>query len=363
MKLFNSFNIPVDTPTAQRFEKASISLESKLVNINIDKLPVSDYTKKYFKDYQRKLRYSLQACSYILMHALHQSGKRIDEISIVDYGAGTGVLAMLAQEVGFAHVIYNDIYDISCRDAAIIAENAQAKAQDYVCGEMIDLVNFFKQRSFNCDIIVSRNVVEHIYDLEDHFKALSKIPSQKLTLFYATTANNHNPLTVWFTQRIQKRLEHEGMSNKWGKERDSLKAYKQMRQEIIQSHFPEIKSKDLLQLVKLSRGMVKDEIIKTVELFKNSGRYPDLKVKGKNTCDPYTGNWAEHLLDLEEYKNLFQKNGFDFKVVNGFYNTNYQNKVFNLITPLVNFIIRKSNLMGLHLAPFIGLEGTSKKEI
>jgi 2-polyprenyl-3-methyl-5-hydroxy-6-metoxy-1,4-benzoquinol methylase len=254
-----------------QFEQATVRLEKKLLSIDVEKLDVSAYSKKYFKDYQRKLKYSLQACSFILMHALHKSGKAIEEATIVDYGAGTGVLAMLAKEVGFGKVFYNDIYDISCKDAETIAIKALAQANDYVCGDINALQTFFKTNNQHCDIIVSRNVIEHIYSLEKYFKELSNFQNQELTLFFATTANIKNPLTVWYTQRIQRMLEFKGMTTKWGKERDSLKPYLQSRKEIIKAHFSGLSQNQIEILSTETRGLIKEEIISFTKDFINSG--------------------------------------------------------------------------------------------
>ncbi len=354
---FTSFKVPVNKDIELQFEQAAMRLEKKLLSIDVEKLNVSAYSKKYFKDYQRKLKYSLQACSFILMHALHKSGKEIKNATIVDYGAGTGVLAMLAKEVGFGKVIYNDIYDISCKDAETIAIKALAQANDYVCGDINALQTFFKSNNQYCDIIVSRNVIEHIYSLENYFKVLSDFQKQELTLFFATTANIKNPLTVWYTQRIQRMLEFKGMTTKWGKERDSLKPYLLSRKEIIKAQFTHLSASETDQLAIETRGLIKEEIIEFTKDFINSGTLKKSLISGCNTCDPNTGNWAEHLVAIEKYNELFVKNGFDFKVVNGFYNTNYSKKWLNLITPLVNICIKIFGSNGIYLAPFIGIEG------
>jgi 2-polyprenyl-3-methyl-5-hydroxy-6-metoxy-1,4-benzoquinol methylase len=357
MGLFASFKVPVSQAIEARFVRAAISLENKLNGIDVESLAISDYSKQYLKDYQRKLKYSLQACSLILMHALQKSGKAIEEITIVDYGAGTGVLAMLAKEVGFAKVIYNDIYDISCKDAETIAVKALANADDYVCGDIQALQNYFKINNQYCDIIVSRNVIEHIYNLEDYFNELSKIRSKQLTLFFATTANIKNPLTVWYTQRIQRKVELKGMTSKWTKERDSLKPHLQTRKEIITAQFSNLNEVQIDKLAKATRGLIKADIINFINDYLKTNTLKSSLVSGTNTCDPHTGNWVEHLIEIEQYNDLFIKNGFTFNVVNGFYNTNYSIKWLNLITPFVNILIKKFGKNGVYLAPFIGLAG------
>lgn len=357
MEWFKSFKVPVNKAMEQRFEQAVQRLEEKLLHIDVENLNVSAYSKKYFKDYQRKLTYSLQACAFILMHALQKSGKEIDKAIIVDYGAGTGVLAMLAKEVGFGKVVYNDIYDVSCKDAETIAGKALAKAHDYVCGDVQTLQTYFKSSNQFCDIIVSRNVIEHIYNLDDYFSALSAIPSQDLTLFFATTANIKNPLTVWYTQRIQKMLEYKGMTTKWGKERDSLQPYLVSRKEIIDKQFDHLNQSQIEAFAAETRGLIKEDIIKFVSDKIKIGTSNMAIADGYNTCDPYTGNWAEHLVKTEKYQHLFLENNFTFQIENGFYNTNYPQRWLNFVTPVLNVLIKTFGHKGIYLAPFIGLAG------
>lgn len=357
MKWFNSFNVPVNKDVELRFEQAVVRLEKKLMKINVDDLDVSEYSKKYFKDYQNKLKYSLQACAFILMHAGQKSGISMEQTVIVDYGAGTGVLAMLAKEVGFGKVIYNDIYEVSCHDAKIIATIANSVADEYVCGEVKALQLYFEKTNSTCNIIVSRNVIEHVYNLESYFKELRNIPHRELTLFFATTANYHNPLTVLYTNKIQRMLEFKGMTTKWGKERDTLQPYLITRRKIIESAHTELNNQEINQLAEVTRGLIKEDIHKVVAQYKQTGKIPNANVGGYNTCDPNTGNWAEHLVPLAAYKLLFEKNGFRFELQNGFYNTHYNKKWLNLITPAINFIIRKLGAKGIYFAPFIGLEG------
>ncbi len=358
--LFKSFHVPVNDKLQEHFEVACRALEKKLFDLDAEQLTISDYSKKYFKDYQRKLRYSLQACAFILMHALHKSKKELHEITIVDYGAGTGVLAMLAKQIGFARVIYNDIYDVSCHDAQKIAEAVHIPADAYLCGDAGILQQYAAESNRTFDIIVSRNVVEHIYDLNLFFQSLTRLPGQELTLFFATTANIKNPLTVWYTKRIQKRVEFRGMTTKWGKERDALKPFLQIRKEIIAGAFPQLSDAEIAQLALCSRGLIKRDILNLVSNYTQTKTLPKNDSLDFNTCDPHTGNWAEHLVETDVYATLFQKNGFDFKLRNGFYNTSYAQQIFNLITPIINFFIRNSGKRGIYLAPFIAFEGKRK---
>jgi 2-polyprenyl-3-methyl-5-hydroxy-6-metoxy-1,4-benzoquinol methylase len=336
--------------------KSADSLKEALLKLDIDTLNVADYTKKYFKDYLRKLDYALQSCSLIVSWSIHNSNKDKNEMTFVDNGAGVGILAMLAKAVGIKNVIYHDIYDVSARDAETIATAAGYKADFYLVGDTPDLVNFINEKRINCDTIASRNVIEHIYDLDDYFKTISKINSPNLNLFLATTANNKNILTDLYTKDIQRKIETKGYIGKWQKDRDSRKSYIEIRKEIIKQLLPK-DSKDLEKLTAFTRGLRKDDIERKVKEFIETGKLPEPINHPTNTCDPITGNWTEHLVELDEYKRLFEKHGFSFTIIPGFYNTKYNLPFINYLTPILNKLIKRYKNKGVYLAPFIGLTG------
>ena len=55
---------------------------------------------------------NLQLYSYILELALNQPDVSINEFTFLDYGSGSGILCLLAKELGIGTVVYNDIYDV-----------------------------------------------------------------------------------------------------------------------------------------------------------------------------------------------------------------------------------------------------------
>jgi hypothetical protein len=116
-----------------------------------------------------------------------------------------------------------------------------------------------------------------------------------------------------------------------------------------------------MELVICSRGLIKKDILVMAEKYVKDGIMPQKPIHPSNTCDPFTGNRTENLLPIENYKKYFETNGFNFDVNAGFYNTNYSQKVFNLITPFVNKLISESPKDRIYLAPFIGLQGKINK--
>ncbi|MBA7485996.1 hypothetical protein ES707_21548 [subsurface metagenome] len=64
----------------------------------------------------------------------------------LDYGSGSGMLYLLAKQLGIGTVVYNDIYDVSCHDAKIIAKSIGNEADYYVQGNIDDVIIFFRKK-------------------------------------------------------------------------------------------------------------------------------------------------------------------------------------------------------------------------
>ena len=80
-----------------------------------------------------------------------------------------------------------------------------------------------------------------------------------------------------------------------------------------------------------------------------------------NTCDPITGSWTERLLSFEEYKELYNINGFDIEIKPGLYN-NHQKIIKSFLISIINFSIRTLPLWGFYISPLIILTGTPLKK-
>ncbi|MFZ4614299.1 MAG: hypothetical protein ACOYNH_11505 [Bacteroidia bacterium] len=361
MNFFRSFVIPNLNPKLKEtLNNAASNLFQKLEKVEGNELDISDYSKKYFGNYQSKLHYSLECGCFILANSLNHLGDDFANATVLDHGGGLGMLSLLAKSAQIKTVIYNDIYDVSTNDAKKIASLLNVSANYYICSDIIELVAELNNKQITIDCFISRNVIEHIYNLEEFFCELSKVPGKNLTVFIATTANEKNILVDLYTKKLQRKAEFEYSAGKWDKGRDSKKPYSIIRKEILLEAYPNLQRKELMELVICSRGLIKKDILVMAEKYVKDRIMPNRPSHPSNTCDPYTGNRTENLISIDQYKKLFEKNGFKFETFSGFYNTRYPQKVINLLTPNINKIIKKSPLLGISLAPFIALEGTRK---
>tara|TARA_B100000902_G_C26633989_1_gene585857 strand:- start:51 stop:539 length:489 start_codon:yes stop_codon:yes gene_type:complete len=143
---------------------------------------------------------------------------------------------------------------------------------------------------------------------------------------------------------------------------DATKALKDLRKEIIIKIAPKLSETEVYKLAYLTRGLIKPKIEKIVKNYCKSNLLPDPIPHPTNTCDPYTGNWFEHIMNPFELSNILKKQGFESNVLSGFYD-NPPNKLNKLIKLALNVLIRITGRLGLHFAPYYALSGRSKKDV
>ena len=352
----------METHLATLLKSASKVLEQKILALNFSELSISDYSKKYWADNIRKLNYIMQCNSFILQNAIEKLECKLEEVVLLESGGGTGTLSLLALQLGIKNVFYNDIYDVSCNDAKTVATQLNLVAHDYICADSGALANYFQQtKNVKVNVVASRNVIEHIYDLENYYKNISKVSDENLVLCFATTANISNPLVNLYTRNIQRKAENIGVKGKWEKNRDSVKSFFQIRKEIIRDNFPEIEQSKIDFYAKCTRGLMFDDVIDKVNKYQVGEVNPQLPKDSTNTCDPFTGNRTENLLTVKEYRNLVSPLGYKFFCYSGFYNTNYKLRILNILTPVLNVIISSFPFVARFFAPFICLVAVRKK--
>ena len=363
MKYFPRFtDYPKESGYLNIVNSSAELLEGKLRNLNYQELPVSDYCKRYYAYDLRKIIFMLQAYCIMLASAIQLSRKEASEITLLDHGGGVGILSLLAKLSGIKTVIHQDIDPIISADARIIADELGIPAEHYISGETKDFVEYVNHNNLNLNILGSRNVIEHIYDLEDFFKETSRIESDRLVLYLNTTANAQNPLTNIYTRRLQRIYDRDGFSDEWGsRKREKKNAAMEVRKRIIKEHMNTLGGSEIEKLARSTRGKRRNDIIKCVDDYVATGRMASALSHPTNTCDPNTGSWFEHLLPIKEYQKVVEASGFEYFFKNGFYNVNYPQWYLNLITPILNFKIKLLRTSGTFLAPFITIIGIKSR--
>ena len=219
---------------------AKKKLLMKIKSTDISGLQISDYNKRYLLDKMLSLDSVISIYSNILYYSLKDENvEHLNRFVFVDYGGGSGLLSLLAAQVGVGIVIYTDIYDVSCSDAEALSEALDLSINHFVCGDIYELKRFVKNSGIYVDAIASYDVIEHIYDVELHFRELFTLLSINSKVVYASSANISNPLIESTLKKRQRIAEYNSQKEVWGnKKRDTLKAYFEARCDIIKNIAP-----------------------------------------------------------------------------------------------------------------------------
>jgi 2-polyprenyl-3-methyl-5-hydroxy-6-metoxy-1,4-benzoquinol methylase len=295
--------------------------------------------------------------------AVRETKKPVNELSVLDYGAGNGFLGMFAKHYGFNKVWMCDTSETFLEAAKKTASVTKIDIEDFILGDIGTVNDYFKKKEAGPDLLLATDVIEHIYDLDSFFACLRQI-NPDLVCTFTTAASPYNYYKMRQFRKLQYEDELIGYVNLSEEELNRKGfvplSYYEQRKKIIQAHFPSLSDGLVQQLAKNTRGKRKDDIVKSIEDFLSSGQTITPYKNPYWVCDPETGSWTERILPMDAYQKLFKENGFNLSVYNGFYNEHSKKGAKALIVKFLNRQINKHPRIGKYAAPFIVLLGTSK---
>lgn len=341
-------------------QSASQRLKEKLIRLPVSSLGISAYNQQYLREKIRNMDATMDMYCQLLNFALQDTQAALSDFTLIDYGGGSGIFSLLAKEAGIGQVIYNDIYDVSCADIQRISEYIHIPLNHIVCGDVDHMIDYLHQHSISIDAITSFDVIEHIYAIEDHFEKLAHLQTKPFKLVYGSGANTENPLKVRAITKIHLADEYAYKEKTWGhKERDTVQSFLEVRKNIILSHAPEIEKPKVEQLAKWTRGLMQKDIEKYIDEYLSTGKTGYAIEHPTNTCDPFTGNWSEHLMDLHWLKEFVHRVGFRAEILPGKY-TIYGPAVKKYSKYILNGLIQLLKRKGMFLAPYYILVATKQ---
>ncbi len=322
---------------------AALSVYEKLTSAGVDGPPMDKYyRKRYYVRHLDGLRSKLRNCAHHVMWAIAISQKKSSEVALVDHGGGLGLISLLAKEMGVGRVIYNDI-DVKFAEAAQgIANMAGVPADQYVVGDVDSFVETLGDDDI--DTLVSYDVLEHIYDLDNFFATLCNSPCCPRTLFMSSGANMFNARWVHGAISLQRRQEL---------------LYRCSRIAIIRGCAPDLQDDQIVLLCKKTRMLVRSEIESVTKRYLENGKVELPNKIGANaydpfrtnTVDPETGWWVEHILNPFYVSSQLRKYGFTANTKPGYYGGK---------GAFLNPVIRIAGLAAMPIAPFYTVTAVRK---
>lgn len=313
-----------------------------LKNFDASDIQITQEYKNYFIQHHlgRRLFFSIQNSAHIIYQSVKKTGRLVNEINFIDYGAGLGTLYMLAGMLNFKKVVYNDYLPDWQQTATSVCNALQIKIDDYVVGDIDAVIQHASIHNIQYDIIASRNVIEHIYSLPQFYTAIFKHNPTAIT-YATTTANYYNPVMRWYHNYVHITVDK--------------KHYQQQRKEEILKLLPAVDNKNLAKLIELTRGKGQQDFIDAINHFKNKQAVDIDKSLRTNTCDCINGVWCEHLLTKTEYQQIICKAGFKMDYQPGYWDTHYKWAAMNLLSKIFNKLILAMGNKGIILSPFVNV--------
>lgn len=330
--------LPVRDSLSRTINEQAGNLYARIQSLQVDALGLPYYCQEYFKSsHSTRLFFSVETSARLLYKAIQTTGKQSSELVIMDYGAGVGTLYLLAGMLGCKKVVYNDHLEDWKFSAETIARAIGIHIDEYIVGDIDATLTVLRNKDIQCDLIVSRNVLEHIYRPEAFFRSIHSY-STTCIVFSSTTANASNPGSVW---------KHRRWHAKWEKE------FVEQRKKRIRELIPEINERSMTALAAATRGLAMQDLDNAILSYRQSGKIMRTAVEGTNTCDPANGVWFENLLSFNTWGQLIQAAGYEVVFEPGFWDTHYSRKWKNMAGRALNGLSKAGKIWALATSPFI----------
>ncbi len=315
--------LPYKDALGNRINNVAIEFYNKLSTISdLNNLGLNDRILSYFQNSHFKRQFfSIQTAAELLYRSIKLSGKNPEELTVVDYGAGVGSLYLMAKLLGCKKVIHADIMEDMYEAGQNVATALNIQIDEYILGDHNQFLQQLEIKKIKCDIILSRNVIEHIYDLEDFYKKMLQFQPDAIH-YSSTTANFQNPAMLIFHKRLHKNAEKE---------------FVKKRYDIIKKKHPEWTENKLQKAAIATRGLAGNDIDKAVTEYQEKGILPNPQKHYTNTCDPENGVWWEHIIPAKEYKSMLEPLGYNVEVLPAFSDTHYSKFYKNWVGKTMNF--------------------------
>lgn len=313
---------------------------TELISVDFNKMPISDYNKRYINRLKTALHYNFYIYAECFYRLTKESSKKPENITLVDFGGGSGFLSMLAKKCGFKKVIYVDINPLSTQTISYLRNYFHVGPDVILEGSADVLLDWTRKNQIVPDSLVATDLIEHIYNLEIFFHDLMMV-NPSLNMVFTTGSNPYNLIKKKFLRRNMLGAEVGNLENP---------NYYTLRLEYIRQNYFSMTKDEQILWAKKSRGLVFEDIDKAI-----NSKLALQPIDKYNTCDPRNGSWEERVLPLSQYKKIVQPYNCDIDVYSGFYYTDGTISLKKMILKGLNIIVKMTGKFGLIISPLMYL--------
>lgn len=232
------------------------TFEKKLERVSIADVSDNLLCKEYLTHLLQHKKYYLAIYADVLNKLLQQSASNKGNISLIDFGAGNGLLGIFAKYCGFKKVFLIDKNVNFTLASEKLAGQLHVQPDGYITGGVKVLSTHFGNEII--DAIIGTDVIEHIYDLNDFFARIRLLNSSMVSVF-TTASNPHNYFKVRKLKQIQ--LKDELQGDKPGEpallSEMQLEPFLKIREQIIRTTGLALSEEEVTRLAKATRGHCK----------------------------------------------------------------------------------------------------------
>jgi len=353
--IYNQHSLPpLNRDCLLKLDEAAERVVQKLQALNARTLPLSDEGRQWVLNMQKESAEVMKKNLHLMAWALYPNCD-FRNIVFVDHGGAFGLVSFFAKQLGFGFVVYNDICEPLCRQAQILGETLGLPADAYILGELRDVCAFLNSNPRGPCALVSVNVIEHVYDIDEFLRVCSRLSTAGVTLVLSTSANPFNPLVRRRHHRHHNQYEYEDGVQQGFVLPQSHRAFYTVRLEIIGQLAPSLPEPERRQLASATRGLRRDAIADCLKSYQATGKIGVEPDHPTNTCDPMTGCWEERLLDVGTVVRTLSSLGFEVKLSGGYYSGSANNatvrKVKKSAARICNHAISLMKTQGIYIAP------------
>lgn len=272
---------------------------------------------------------------------MKRCGKPLNEINAIDYGAGLGTLFLLGGMLGFRRFDYNDHLAEWQDTAQQVCAHTGSRITGYVIGDVEAITTYAEANGFRYDLVLSRNVLEHVYSLSEFYHTLYR-HNPKAVVYGSTTANYQNlPMRIYH-YRIHEKAERG--------------FYFEQRRKAIADGDSMLSNKQCRDYALSTRGLAGADFNRALESLKAGHPTPPRPDAAQQYLRLFYGRMVRALLTRREYAQIIKQAGFRMDYSAGFWDTHYRNALMNVAARGLNSIIRwLGPKKAVVLSPFINI--------